>query len=116
MTPRTIEREGGLRVLRSEDVVVISLMTAGTLQRGTCVVSVGMTLAACDCRVSTGQGELRFRMIERSRLPGSGCVACLAISRDPRRDMIRIGGGIELLLVAADAGHRCPRVDPVDVT
>jgi len=42
-------------------------------------------------------------------------VAQRAVRRESARNMIRIGGGVQIRLVAADASRRSPRKSPANV-
>jgi hypothetical protein len=63
-----------IRVLRCRE---ISLMTAVAIRRKTGIAAVSVARPAQYCRVSSGQRECRFRMIERRGFPyGRGMTRC----------------------------------------
>ena len=73
-------------------------------------VSVGMALGAGYGRVSPAQWECSFVMVKVSRLPGGFGMAGSAVGGESGSLMVRVGGGIVVALMAADAGGWCAAV------
>lgn len=70
--------------------LVILQVTGRAGRTGEIEVSIRVALVALKPRVSAGQGEPHRVVIEVCRLPGSGCVALLAVLRKSERYVIRI--------------------------
>ena len=66
--------------------------------------------------MQSGEREPGGVVIKRGIQPGAGAMTLLAGLREIRRHVIRIGGALEVLQVAGDAGRACQVVIIVDVT
>ena len=99
-------REAGLHVIRIGRALEILQVAADArrVRARQVVISVHVTLRALQAGVRTGQRESGGVVIESRARPGSGGVALLASLREAGLHVIRIGGSLEILQVAADAG------------
>ena len=110
-----IRRETGLRVIRIRGPVEIPDMTRAAIIRHRVEVAVHMALGTRHTRVRSGQRERSLGVIERRALPIRGAVAQGTVGRKSSRLMIRIGGPVEIIQMAARAVGRRGRKRPADM-
>jgi len=103
----TIGRESRRRVIRVGRLVEVGGVARGTVFRRACVLTVYVTLRACDVHVSAGQWERRHgAVIEGCARPLGSRMAGFAIGREPGRNVIRICCLVVVLLVTTDTRRR----------
>ena len=99
-------READLRVHRVIRVVVVGLVTGNTrgIGAGQGVVAIHVALGALQGSVRAGQRKSGGRMVEGAAPPVGRGMALIAGLGESRRNVIRIGGGLEILQVTLNAG------------
>ena len=107
MTLCTIEIELPGDMIGIGDGRIIPLMTSITRRRSPGELPVDMAEFAGDSSMRSGQRERSLRMVESRRRPGAGGVTLRAIEIELPGDMIGIGNGIIVSLVAGVAIIRC---------
>src|ERR1035438_9126005 len=117
VTAGTILREVGRLVRRIVGSVVIGLVTIPTGCCGQTVVAVHVALGALQAGMSAGQGEPGRPVVEGGAGPveGRGSVAKRAVLREAGGFVRRVGGAVEVGLVAVPAGRAVQSVVVVDV-
>ena len=97
---RAILRKPGSRMIRIGGALVVLQMTriASHGQRG--VLAAGMALHACSSDMRAGEWKLSRTVIKGGRHPRGSGVAQLAVLRESRGGVMRIGGALEIFQVA----------------
>jgi len=88
---------------------IVVLQVARNASGGGSCKALGMTLVAGQALVPTVERESGGRaVVERTGFPGGFRVASLALRAEPCSRMHRVGGGIEIFLMAGNASRRSP--------
>ena len=96
--------------------LIVRTMTAIAVRWQRRVVVVHVTVGAGHSGVRTRQWETRVVVVKRSRRPGRGAVANIALLRESRGPVIRICRSLEVLEVAVHACPACQGVVAIYVT
>ncbi len=100
---RAGRRESRRRVVRIGRACVISLVAGIAVRRQGGVVVVNVATGAGNGYMCSRQREWRVVVIEAGRNPGRRVVANIALLREADRNVIRVGGALEIFEVAAHA-------------
>lgn len=92
-------------VVRIRSGLVFRLVTGEAVGWSAGVAAVDVATGAGNFGVRTRQRKRSVVVIERGRHPRAGVVADLAIRGEPGADVVRVGGLLEVGLVARDAGR-----------
>ena len=98
-------RESGRHVIGIGCALEILQVALHTGAAGQVVVVVHVTLCARDRCVCPGQCKTGSGVIERRRRPVGRAMALLAGLRETRAHVVRVGGALEILQVAAHASR-----------
>ena len=93
----------------------IGRMAGIAIRRNGVEVVVDVAGSAGHGDVSAGKREDRDRVIEGGSGPVAGVVALRAVGGKASRDMVRVGGALQIRLMATDTGGRCACELPADV-
>jgi len=107
--------EAGARMVRIGRGLVIGLVTGEAVGRDRGVVVIHVATGAGHGSVFAGQRKCSGAVIERRRNPGRRVVAHVALLREPRLNVIRVRGAVEILQVARGTGCAVQAVIPVYV-
>jgi len=88
-------------VIRIRRTLVILHVAADAGRVGQTIVAIDVAIATLHLQMKSRQRKAAFGMVERRRLPGDSTVTRGAIRRETRHYVIRIGGFLEILHVAA---------------
>ena len=105
--------EPRLHVVRIGRALEIRLMTGIASRRGPMIDAGAVALVTGPSGVAPGQGEKR--MVEVRWPPGADRVACIALVREARLRVVRVGRALIVRLMARIAKRRGPMIDAVTV-
>lgn len=108
-------REPGRRVIRICRGLIVGLMAREAVGRNRGVVIVDVATGTGDRRMFPGQGKCGVAVVERRRDPGRGVVAHFALLREPRLNVVRVGGSLEVVAMAGGARGAVQAVVAIDM-
>lgn len=113
---RAVRRETGLDVVRVSRPVEILHVARRAIGGCTGISATDVALGTLQVRVHAGQREAgEGGVVELGSGPGCRRVTYAAVTREPSLCVIRSRGGVEILLVTAEAGDRRVLREPADV-
>jgi len=115
VTRRTRVRELPRLVIRVDCAGVILLVTLETIRVGNLVIATDVAISARRIGMLANQRKSRGRMIERRGFPSIHRMATKAIMTECSGGMIRVAGGIEVIIVTGITIHRSAAEHLVDV-